>query len=126
MKNLKKFKDALVSLALPVPSGATAGQVVLLGDMGLYGVLKTARATTATITAGTAAQGLADGEATVILPKVSLVLELTVAVGGDQFDAVYITPTNTYSTSANSGANKLIGYLLADAEADAVSRVAIV
>lgn len=99
-----------VSLALPVASGLVAGNVVNLGTAGLAGILETARATTSTIAAGTAAQGLADGEATVKLFGVDTVADLTVDATTSQFAKIFHDGAGTYSPTSSTGEH--IGYAL--------------
>lgn len=102
MKNLKRTKNAQIGIAVPVPAGAVAGQVVPLGADGLRGVLMTARATTETVANGTSAPGLKDGEATVELIGVHTTITVQVAAAIAQFAPVYVTPANVYSTT-NTG-----------------------
>ena len=99
MKNLKRTKNAQIGIAVPVPAGAVAGQVVPLGNAGLRGVLLTARATPETIQSGKSAPGLRDGEATVELIGVHTTIMVQVAAAVAQFAAIYVTAGNVYSTT---------------------------
>lgn len=124
MKNLKKHKEANVSIALPVPAYAVSGGVVPLGANGLKGIVKTDRATAATITAGTAAQGLADGQATVELLGISNILSLAIDAAAAQFALVYVTPAGAYSATA--AGNTKIGYVIDALAGAGTTRVAII
>lgn len=77
-RNMTHRGDPYVALPLPVAANTPAGAVVAVGDGGLVGYVKTARATTATIAAGTAAPGLADGQASVELIGIGLAVQLEV------------------------------------------------
>jgi hypothetical protein len=126
VNNTAKFKDSFVSKALPVPDGTVAGAVIPLGANGLRAYVKTARATTATIAAGTAAQGLADGEATVILIGCAFLVALTLATTCDQFDAIYRAGDGTYTTDSEAAGAVLIGYAMKTIAAPGAVQVAIV
>jgi len=76
--NMTHRGDPYIALPLAVASGTVAGDVVAIGTGGLTGYVKTDRATTALIAAGTAAPGLADGQASVELIGVGLAVNLTV------------------------------------------------
>ena len=113
MKNLR-YGDphSGVTLAMAVPSGTVAGEVLTIGE-GLRVIALTDRATSATIADGTAAPGLADGEASVRLIGVDWVVSLAIDGGaaavGEKIYLVAATP-NTYSSTATG--NSLIGYSL--------------
>lgn len=111
MKNVKHVaRDGYgVVLALPVASTVGNGSVVNLGN-GLVGLAITARATTATINAGTAAPALKDGEASVALIGIGLTVEVTANVDIAQFDKVYVTSGGLYTNVASG--NTLIGWAL--------------
>lgn len=109
-KKIKQKKDALITRAVPVADGTLVDNVVLLGAAGLKGYVITDRATTAKINEGTSAPGLADGEASVTLLGVSLVVELAITNAVAQFAAVYVTPGGAYTATATS--NTKIGYAL--------------
>ena len=108
MKNLRRHKDAQISLPLPVPAGLVAGQPVKLGDAGLRGILKTARASADNVLnpyspTGLAAPGLEPGQATVTLIGVSMTLTYAVAGPVAQFAQMYFAPDGTVSTNAAGG-----------------------
>jgi hypothetical protein len=109
-KNVKHGNmSAGVTLALAVPADTTAGIIVPIGSDGLLGYTITPRATTALIAAGTAAPGLADGQASVRLIGVDFTIEATIAGEGWALgDAVY---TDGEGVFAASGAY-LAGYLV--------------
>lgn len=96
-----------ITLALPVPTGTTRGDVIPVGSAGLLGYAITDRATTDTIEAGEAAQGLADGQASVRLLPAQGVVELPVAassafdVGAIVYGAQAGTGVVTYSTTTS-------------------------
>ena len=125
--NVKHNGNPNVALALAVASGTVAGEVVKIGDH-LTGFCLTPRATTATIADGTAAPGLADGQATVELIGVTKVVELEVvsAAGVAAGDPVYLDATtpNTYTETATN--NHLIGYALEAIDDEATGKVALV
>lgn len=123
-KNLHKTAQAQISAALAVPVGTKSGDVVFIGTSTLKGHALTDAATAETVAAGTAAPGLAAGQATVELVGVSLSVKLTVAAGGALGDKVYkVTADNTYSGTASGG--KFIGYALADWTAGTVVPVGL-
>lgn len=105
--------DPYIALPLAVPASTPAGAVVAIGTGGLNGYTKTTRATTATIAAGTAAPGLADGQASVELIGIGLAVQLevdsttSVVLG----EPIYrVTATGAYSDTATSAV--FIGYAL--------------
>jgi hypothetical protein len=125
MKNLVNGEvTKAVRLALTVPSGAVAGSVQIYGE-GLKLLLMTDRATTATIAAGTAAPGLADGQASCVLLDVDYVVNLTIAGGTAAIgEKIYrVTADGTYSSTAASAV--FIGYALDVVTSGAVGRVAL-
>jgi len=123
-KQIKRYaSNGGISLPLPVASGATKDSVITLGTAGLFGYVLTDRATTATIQAGTAAQGLANGEASVFLPGIILETEQTVGANVTQFDAAYVTSGGVY-TNVSTG-NTKIGYFLTTAANAAKARIGL-
>ncbi len=124
MINLKHTAQGNVLLALAVTSGNTAGNVVPLGSYGLRGILHTARATTATIAAGTAAQGLADGEASVELIGINTVLDLALAGAISQYAPVYATYAAGVATYDTSGTH-FIGWALEALSGAGTAKVAV-
>lgn len=116
-------RRANVVLNLPVPAGTLAHQVVALGANGLKGITQTDRATVTTIAAGTAAPGLANGEAAVLLIGVSLVTNtLAVTVAVNQFDKIYLANDGTYNKT-NTGL--FIGFALDTLAAPGNPRIAL-
>lgn len=112
-KNLYKTAKALLHAALAVPAGTKSGDVVPIGTKGLKGWALTDAATAETVADGTAAPGLADGQATVELVGISLAVNLPVAGAGAVGDKVYkVAADGTYSGTASG--NTFIGYALAD------------
>ncbi|ALW87854.1 capsid cement protein [Deinococcus actinosclerus] len=112
-KNLNRTAKGNISLAMPVPAGTKSGDVVLINTKGLKGWAQTDRATATTVADGTAAPGLADGQATVELIGISTSVNLPVAGAGSAGDKVYkVAADGTYSGVASG--NALIGYALAD------------
>lgn len=116
-------KDALATLALPVPAGTTKGNAVLLGANGLRGFTQTDQATAANALLGRNAPGLAVGEASVILIGVSLVANLSINAALNQYDKVYMTAAGVYTPTATG--NTFVGYALATLAAAGNVRVAI-
>jgi Uncharacterized conserved protein (DUF2190) len=101
-----------VALALPVPLLQKSGEPVLLGAAGLYGVCLTDAATTASITAGLSAQGLKDGEATVLMPGILYAPSFKSSVAAiAQFDKIYYKASTKEITNVPAGAT-FIGYAL--------------
>jgi hypothetical protein len=124
MKNLVKTSGANVHIAAPVPEwAAVAGSVVPLGSAGLTAVTHTDRATTATIAAGTSAQGLADTEATCELLGVATIVRLAIDAAIARFAKVYVTGAGVYTGTA--GGNTFIGYAFDAAGAPGTIRVAL-
>jgi hypothetical protein len=115
-----------VRLALAIPAGASAvdGSVQVLGE-GLKVLMMTDRATTTTINAGTAAPGLADGQATCVLLDVDFVVNLAIAGGtAAAFEKIYrVTADGTYSSTAAGAV--FIGYNLDIVTTGNISRVAL-
>lgn len=114
-KNSIMTRDGNVVLPLAVAAGTVAGEVLTIGDQGLIGYALTDRYVASDYTTETIAvppQGLADGEASVEVPGVSRVVELTVAGGVDLGDPVFISAQDTYSATALD--NTFVGYALAD------------
>lgn len=110
-RNLHQTRNAQIAIACAVAAGTVSGDVVLVGSAGLTGFALTDRATTDTINAGTAPQGLADGQASVELTGISTAVRLTVAGGVALGAKVYkVTADGTYSGTATS--NPLIGFAL--------------
>lgn len=110
-KNMKTTRNSWIVKALAVASGTLSGAVVQIGSAGLTGHVLTDRATTATIDAGTAAPGLADGEASVELIGIAKSVSLTVADNTTVGQKVYIKASDgTYTTTASG--NTFIGYAL--------------
>ncbi|AFZ67079.1 hypothetical protein [Deinococcus peraridilitoris] len=113
MKNMKhRSQDGRgITLALTVPAGATNGRPVALGGGGLYGVLETERVTADMLKAGTAPQGLREGQASVNLPGIGQTIDvgaLPVAIA--DFGRVYLTPAGAPSEVA--AGNTWIGWRL--------------
>lgn len=111
MKNLHMTRSAQIVIACAVAAGTVSGDVVLVGAEGLTGVALTNRATTATINAGTAAPGLADGQASVELIGVSTAVRLTVAEAAALGESIYKKAGDGTYTTADAG-NQFIGYAL--------------
>lgn len=113
-----------VRLAMTVASGVVAGSVQIYGE-GLKLLVMTDRATTATIAAGTAAPGLADGQASCVLLDVDYVVNLAIAGGTAAIgEKIYrVTADGTYSSTAAGGV--FIGYALDIVTSGAVGRVAL-
>ncbi|GAA4002335.1 hypothetical protein GCM10022631_11270 [Deinococcus rubellus] len=113
MRNLKFKSDngRGVSLALTVPVGTVAGQLVPIGAAGLYGYAETDAVTPALRTLGRAPQGLRDGQATVNLPGIGQVIDLGILPGGtNDGDKLYQTPGGAVTATATS--NLFIGWKL--------------
>lgn len=98
-KNLNRTRNASISVALPVPAGTASGDVVPVGDQGLFGFALTDRATSATIQSGTAAPGLEDGQATVELPGITLSVNLDVDGAPAVGDAIYRAANGDINTT---------------------------
>lgn len=112
-KNMHQTAKGQLCAALTVPAGTKSGDVVFVGSSTLKGHALTDAATSDTVTAGTAAPGLAAGQATVELVGVSLAVRLTLAGSGSLGDKVYkVAADGTYGGTASG--NKFIGYALAD------------
>lgn len=112
-KNLEATRNANIIWPLPVASGVTAGQIVLIGAAGLWGWAQTDRVTTALLSdyTRTLPQGLVDGQASVELPGISTAVRLTVAGTPAVGDRIYrVAADGTYSTTATG--NLMIGYAL--------------
>ncbi|GAA5514777.1 hypothetical protein Dcar01_03538 [Deinococcus carri] len=112
-KNLHKTHKALITAALAVAAGTKSGDVVLVGTKGLKGWALTDAATADTVADGTAAPGLAAGQATVELVGISLAVNLPVAGAGVVGDKVYKVAADGTYTGVASG-NTFIGYALKD------------
>jgi hypothetical protein len=122
--NLKHTKNGNVLLALAVTAGNAAGNVVPLGSSGLRGILHTSRATTATIAAGTAGQGLADGEATVELIGINTVIDLAIAGAITQYAPVFATYAAGVATYDATGTH-FVGWVLETLSGAGTAEVAI-
>jgi hypothetical protein len=124
MKNLIHRGDPYVALPLAVPALTPAGSVVLIGDEGLKGLTLTTRATTALIAEGKAAPGLADGQASVMLLGVGLVVNLeiesttSVVLG----EAVYVDADGVYTDDPT---DTFVGWALATILDEATGPVAL-
>lgn len=112
-KNVKHGNIANdVTLALPVPTGTNAGDVIPIGDQGLLAYAVTAIATSD----GPNAPGLAVGEASVRLLPAQIVIEVPVADSSafDVGDIVYGAQAGsgvvTYSTTSSGYP---VGYVVA-------------
>lgn len=113
MRNLKYKSDngRGVTLALAVPVGTVAGQLVPIGAAGLYGYAETDAASPALRTVGRAPQGLRDGQASVNLPGIGQVIDLGVLPAGtNDGDKLFQTPGGVLATSA--AGNLFIGWKL--------------
>lgn len=108
-KNLNRTRNASISVALPVAANTASGDIVPVGDQGLFGFALTDRATSDTIQAGTAAQGLQDGQATVELPGITLSVNLEIDGDPDIGDAIYRAANGDINTT-NTGL--FIGWFL--------------
>lgn len=115
------------NVALPLTVGETvaAGDVIKIGTAGLTGHVLTARATTATITAGTAAPGLTDGQASVELIGVTKVVDLKVesAAGVEVGAAIYVDGNGDYTETA--AGNSFIGWALEEIDDEATGKVGL-
>lgn len=112
MSKVKHYaREGYVALALTVGASVEKDDIIQVGSEGLIGFVLTDRATTATIAAGTAAQGLANGEATVALPGVGLVVERP-NVGGVSAvgEKAYVNSSGNYTSSASG--NTFVGHFL--------------
>lgn len=113
MKNVKyrAHTGGAVTLALMVTAGVKSGDLVPLGAAGLYGVATTDRATTANINAGLSAQGLIDGQASVILPGIVLGLAVPSAAlsAFADYAKVYRSAAGAYTAVTT---NLWVGYRL--------------
>lgn len=119
MKNLAHTRDSEVILPFIVPTTTVAGQMVLIGTSGLFGVAETACFVASTYTGILAApQGLKDGQASVRLTDVHTVMYLAVDAAGVVGAPVYLTATNVVTLTA--GTNVKIGYLVDAAAAATV------
>lgn len=116
-------KDALATLALPVPAGTIKGNVVVLGANGLRGFTQTDQATAPNAPLGKNAPGLLVGQATVILIGVSLVASLAINAAINQYDKVYITAGGVYTPT--SAGNTFVGYSLDTLAAAGNARIAL-
>ncbi len=113
MKNLKYKSDngRGVTLALTV-TGAVSGQIVLIGNAGLFGIAETDTVTQALIDAGKRPQGLKVGEASVNLPGIGqLIAPLTALPAGNDGDKVY-RDASTGNLTATATANLFVGWRL--------------
>lgn len=124
MKNLKRTRNAQVTVALPVTAGLLAGATTKLGANGLRGVLITDRATAATIADGTSAPGLKDGEATCELLGVHITVKVPFAAAIAQFAPVYIDAATSAYTATAAG-NTQIGVTLEALAGAGVAEVAL-
>lgn len=107
------IRDSLVSYKMPLSAGPVAGDIVPLGSYGLKGYLKTNRATTATIAAGTASQGLANGEATATLLGITHAVTLAMQGAVTQFAKVYAAvDTDGVITYVTTPLGIFVGYAL--------------
>ena len=123
-KNTVYDKDALITLALPVPDGTQAGEIAALGTDGLLGYAQTARATTENIALGLNAVGLKAGEASVSLLGVHLVAVLNVAIAATLFAAIYRTTAGAYTTVA--AGNTRVGHAVTETTAPGLVEVALI
>ena len=124
MKNLYRRDQTGLRIRAAVAADTVSGDVALVGDQGLVGACITDRATTATIADGTAAPGLSDGEATVVLNGFHESYLLTVDGGVSQGDKVYrVTADGTYNASATGAV--FIGWALADIADGEIGEVAL-
>lgn len=89
-----------VTLALPVPAAATAGDIIAIGSDGLTALVVTDRATAGTIADFTAAPGLAVGEASVRLIGVDFTIERDVTGTGFELgDSVFTDGEGEYGNT---------------------------
>lgn len=121
-KKIKEFKDSFVRLALPVPVGSLSDDIVNLGTGGLRALCLTDRATAATLAAFTAAPGLKDGEASVILQGVAAIADLDISVAATQYQRIYRAADGTYT---NVPADIFVGYMTETIAAPGPARVAV-
>lgn len=96
-KNAVIEKDSILTIAVPVPVGTNAGAVVAVGTGGLRGFVQTNRATSALRATGEVAQGLKDGEASVSMLGISLIVVLTLATVAAQFAPIYLAADGSYT-----------------------------
>ena len=115
--NIRKDKNAWVSMPVTVPEGTVVGQVVPVGTGGLTGIALTniAVGPDDTNLVDYDAPGLAVGQATCTLLGVSLVAYLAIGTAITQYNPVYIKTDGTYTAAANNGSGtnyQFIGYFL--------------
>jgi predicted RecA/RadA family phage recombinase len=119
MKNQAHTRSAEVVLPLAVPTGTKSGMPVLIGTAGLFGVAETDQYVASAYTGLLAApQGLKDGQASVVLTGVHLVVYLPVDAAGVVGAPVYLTSAGAVTLTA--GSNQKIGYLIDAAAAATV------
>ena len=124
MKNNVHDRFAEVDVALTVPTGTVAGNVVAIGTKGLFAVAETDQFVAATYTGFLAApQGLKDGQATVRLIGVHTVQRYNIDAAGIPGDPVYITAANILTQT--QGSNTRVGFLLDTLSAAGPGRVAM-
>lgn len=114
IKNKKHwaYTGGAVVLALIVAANTKSGDIVKLGNDGLYGVAQTDIATAAQVLKGEAPQGLVDNQASVFLPGIVLTLGVPPAAltGIADYAKVYMAPDKTYTVTA--AGNLFVGYRL--------------
>jgi hypothetical protein len=131
MKNLRHTRRSNIVLALAVPAGTVAGDVISIGPAeGLTALALTDEATSTTIDEGKAAPGLEAGEASVELPGIGTAVDLTInAVGAAALGAkIYLTAGGEYTIEAVTSTvnNTRIGYALEAIAASGTGLVGLV
>jgi predicted RecA/RadA family phage recombinase len=114
MKNKKNwaYTGGAVTLALAVAAGTKSGDLVKLGDGGLYGYASTDVATADQVMKGLAPQGLIENQAALFLPGIVMTISVpsTALTGIADFAKVYLAADKSYSAAA--AGNTWVGYRL--------------
>lgn len=114
MKNKKHwaYTGGAVTLALIVVTGTKSGDVVKLGNGGLFGVVQTDIATDDQITKGLAPQGSVENQASVFLPGIVLTLGVppTALTGIANYAKVDMAADKMYTVTAEG--DPFVGYPL--------------
>jgi len=114
-KNMRMTRNANVVVPVPVPVDTVAGEVLFIGNDGLMGHALTDRQPAPDfVSEQSYVHGLEEGEASVELSGVALVVALPVTGLLDIGDAVYVSAADTYTGTATG--NTKIGWALTESE----------
>ena len=132
MKNANQFLHSWVARGITI-AGVKEGDIVQLGTAGLYGIALTDTYVEADyLDTGskfpqTPPASLADGQATILLPGVALVMEVTAEAALGAYAKAYLVVSGGDKGKVNGTATSqpFVGYTLAAIAADAKGMLAV-